>query len=226
MKVTFNDKAFISDMNNLVQYSLGFVDGVQVGKQKFLNNFGQTVIETLKSYIDSNAKVDPQMLHHVYEWNSVGSPDARLYDLNYSISGFGISINSTFKQSNSVKNGSYEPFYNKAEIMENGIPITIRPKRANVLSFNVDGEQVFTKGPVKVETPGGQEVAGSYEKVFDSFFNRYFSQAFLIASGIIDYIEKPLAYKNSLPSGIRGGKSVGRKVGYQWIANAGVLRSV
>ena len=213
-------------MNNFVQYSLGFIDGVQVGKQKFLNNFGQTVIETLKSYIDSNAKVDPQMLHHVYEWNSVGSPDARLYDLSYSISGFGISINSTFKQSNSVKNGSYEPFYNKAEIMENGIPITIRPKRANVLSFNVDGEQVFTKGPVKVETPGGQEVTGSYEKVFDSFFNRYFSQAFLIASGIIDYIEKPLAYKNSLASGIRGGKSVGRKVGYQWIANAGVLRSV
>jgi hypothetical protein len=104
--------------------------------------------------------------------------------------------------------------------MENGIPVTIRPKNKSVLAFEDNGEQVFTKQPVTVENPGGDQVQGSYEKVFDSFFRSYFSQIFLRSSGLIDYLESPKAYKNNFKAGSKQGKSKGIQTGYNWILNA------
>jgi len=74
-------------------------------------------------------------LHHVYEWYQTGSPAARLFDINYISNQIGLSFNSTFRQSVSIKSGSKVPFYNKAQIIENGIPVTIRPVSSEVLSF-------------------------------------------------------------------------------------------
>lgn len=162
------------------------------------------------------------MLHHVYEWNMTGSPAARLFDVDYTVSNLGLSIKSSFSQSKSIKNGSKVPFYDKARMMENGVSITIRPKTSQVLRFDINGEEIFTKGPVKVENPGGSQVQGSYEKVFDTFFSTYFTQAFLKSSGITDYLKTPVLYKKNLNAGKRGGRSVGVKTGYRWIAQAGV----
>jgi hypothetical protein len=127
MKVIMNDAAFKKDMKNIMNYSIGFLEGVQAGKVKFLNNLGVMTKEILEQYIDSNARVNPEALHHIYEWSKVGSPDARLYNINYTISNLGLSFVSTFKQSTSIKDGSLVPFYNKAKIMEEGTPVTIRP---------------------------------------------------------------------------------------------------
>jgi hypothetical protein len=218
-----DDKQFFREMNNIMEYSVGYLDGIHQGKQKFLGSIGSSVIETLKTYIDSSARVDPQMLHHVYEWNQTGSPSARLFDIEYTISNLGLSFKSSFTQSSSVKDGSTTPFYNKAMIMENGIPVTIKPKNASILSFNVDGEQVFTKGPIEVSNPGGDMVQGSFENVFDEFFNRYFTQAFLSSSGISSYLKSPVLYKKNLVAGKSLGKSAGVSTGYRWIANAGVV---
>ena len=38
MKVIMNDVAFKKDMKNIMNYSIGFLEGVQAGKIKFLNN--------------------------------------------------------------------------------------------------------------------------------------------------------------------------------------------
>jgi len=223
MKFKFNDAKFNMEMNNIINYSVGFLEGVQKGKTKFLSNIGIDTIELLKDYVDANARVNPQMLHHMYEWGRTGSPESRLFDIDYTISNLGLSFKSTFRQSTSVKNGSTVPFYDKARIMEEGIPVTITPKKANVLVFEDKGDTVFTKGPVDVENPGGDFVQGSFEKTFDTFFTKYFTQAFLSKSGVRGYLESPVLYKKNLASGKKSGKPKGIETGYRWIANAGVV---
>ena len=222
MITTFNSNQFKKDMNNIVNYSVGFLEGVQRGKTVFLKTLGMETVEIMKEFIDSNARVNPQMLHHVYEWTMTGSPDARLYDISYTTSNLGLSFRSSFSQSTSIKDGSRTPFYDKARIMEYGIPVTIRPKVAQVLAFDDNGETVFTRGPVEILNPGGTEVEGGFEKVFDMFFNKYFSQAFLRTSGVARYLENPQVYKKDMPAGKRMGKAKGLATGYRWIANAGV----
>lgn len=218
----FDDKKFMREMQNIVDYSIGFLDGVHAAKPKFSAIFGESILEALKRFIDSNARVNPDALHHMYEWSKSGSPDARLFDINYIVTSRGLSFNSEFRQSTSVKSGSNVPFYDKARIMENGIPVRISPKRAESLAFDLDGKTVFTKREVIVDNPGG-DVAGEYEKIFSSFFGRYFSQGFLASTGILNYISKPKAFKNNLRSGAKFGKSIGRSVGYDWLASAGVI---
>ena len=211
-------------MDNIMNYSIGFLDGIHRGKNKFLNSVGLETIDTLKEFIDANARVNPEILHHVYEWNMVGSPSGRLYDLDYTVSGLGLSIKSSFSQSSSIKAGSKVPFYNKATIIENGIPVVIKPKKASVLRFEENGEEVFSKSPITVENPGGTAAEKGFEKTFDIFFNKYFTQAFLKTSGIGEYLSNPELYKKNLSAGRTGGKAKGIETGYRWIANAGVRR--
>jgi hypothetical protein len=215
----FNTTKFNKQMTNILKYSSGFMEGAKKGKTQLLNNIGRETIEVLKQYIDANARVDPQALHHIYEWYKTGSPAARLFDIDYTISNLGLSIKSTFRQSTSVKSGSKVPFYDKARIMENGIPVVIKPKNSQVLAFEDDGEEVFTKLPVYVENPGGQQAQGSYQRVFDSFFRNYFSQSFLRSSGILTYLKNAKTYKKNIGAGKTGGRSVGIASGYRWILN-------
>lgn len=222
MKVVMNSRQFMRDMNNIMEYSTGYLEGIHRGKTKFLMNLGLATKELLKEYIDSMARVNPQMLHHIYEWNQTGSPDARLFDIDYTVSNLGLSFKGTLKQSTTVKEGSKTPFYDKARIMEEGVPIVIRPVKAQALAFEDGGETVFVKSEVVVENPGGTEVERGFERAFDSFFNRFFSQAFLKVSGVSDYLEDPVLYKSNFARGKRGGRVTGISTGYRWIANAGL----
>ncbi len=219
ISVKFDSRQFMRDMNNIMEYSAGFLEGANRGKQLMLNNVGKATIELIKDYIDAHARVNPNMLHHMYEWQKTGSPQARLFDIDYNVSGMGLSIKSTFRQSTSIKKGSTVPFYDKARIMEYGIPVKITPKKASVLAFEDNGETVFTSKEVAVDKPGGSEVAGSYERVFDSFFTAYFSQAFLLKTGILGYIEDTRIYKKNLRAGKSLGRPKGITTGYRWIAN-------
>ena len=209
-------------MNNIVQYAFGFLDGVQKGKKVFLQNLGVGTIQAMAQYVDVSARGNPAALHHVYEWSQTGSPSARLFDINYTVSNLGLSINSTFRQSRTVKQDSHTPFYNKAKIMEEGIPVTIKPKKSSVLVFTEEGETVFTKSPIVVRNPGGDRVQGSFERTMDEFILRYFKQSFLRASGIYDYINKPTVFKKNIKAGSKVGKSKGVETGFKWIANAKV----
>lgn len=222
IKARFDDTLFLKQMNNLVNYSLGYIEGVKRGKRKMLENLGESVVEALKEFIDSNARVNPEMLHHVYEWERAGSPESRLYDIKYTVSNLGLSFKSSFRQSSSIQAGSSEPFYNKAKIMEEGIPVRIEPRSSSVLAFVDNEEKVFTPNPVTVRNPGGQETTGAFERTFDNFFANYFSQAFLRSSGILDYLKNPTLYKSNIRSGLKSGKSKGIEVGYRWIVNATV----
>ena len=220
MKIDLTD--FNKTMNNAIQYSVGFMEGVERGKPVFLQKMGKSVIEAMKQFIDANARVNPAMLQHVYEWEQSGNPNSRLFELNYRSTKAGISIGATFRQSASVKPGSYVPFYDKARIMESGIPVTIAPVRAKVLAFETEEGTVFTKGPVTVKNPGGEQAARGLENTIDVFVNQYFSQSFLKMSGLGRYIERAELFKRDFRKAKNGGKAAGVSAGYRWIVNAEV----
>ena len=116
MRVRLNTLEFERQIDNLVEYSLGFLEGAESGKKIFLDNLGKGTVEALKLYIDAMARSNPQSLHHVYEWSKTGSRDGRLFDVQYRITNLGLSLDSNFRQSTSVQSGSYQPFYNKARV--------------------------------------------------------------------------------------------------------------
>lgn len=213
-------KSFEKKLLNIAEYSVGFLDGIQGGKTIFLDNFGDGVIKVLKLYIDSEARTNPQSLHHVYEWYKTGSPSARLFDIQHSVNRGGVSFNVMFTQSQSLSYDSKEPFLDKARVMEKGQTLHIRPKNAEVLSFNINGEQIFTKNEVTVENPGGDYVEGSFKDVMDEFFSSYFTQSFLRSSGLYEYLKKPNAYKHNLSAGALKGKVAGYETGFRWITGA------
>lgn len=215
MKAAFDDKRFYKDMTKFIEYTEGFLQGVQNAKPQILDKLGKDVIQRMKEFIDANARVNPQALHHIYEWSMTGTPQGRLFDLGYQVRGAGISFNYTFRQSVSIADGSTVPFYDKARIMELGVPVTIRPRK-KVLAFQDDGEQVFTSKPVVVTNPGGEETTGALEQTLETFFNSYFTQAYLNSSQIFDYLKNPFPYKDNLQRGMRGGRGYGRSVGYGW----------
>jgi hypothetical protein len=216
--VKFDQKQFQKDMNNLTEYAVGFFEGVQRGKVELLKEVGERAREILYEYIDSVARVNPSSLHHVYEWYQTGSPEARLFDLQYSAAAGSLSMNATFTQSRSIKNGSTTPFYNKAAIMERGISVVIRPRAAKALRFVDEGQEVFTKGPVLVTNPGGQAVAGSFDRTFSEFFERYFTQSFMEVSGLAARIRNTSAFVRNFNRGKTGGRQLGNEVGYRWAA--------
>ena len=220
MRVSIDTRELEKKITNIYNYSVGFLDGAQKGKSLFLNNLGIGIIEVLKQYVDAEARSNPKALHHIYEWYQTGSPNSRLYDFDYTVSNLGLSFKSTFNQSRTVSNGSSTPFYDKARIMEEGIPVTISPKKADKLVFEIDGETIFTDKEITIDNPGGDFVQGSFERITDQFFGVYFKQSFLKSSGIYDYINNPVIYKKNFASGSKNGRSKGVDTGFKWITNA------
>lgn len=208
-------------MNNLVKYSEGFLDGIYLGMPEFLLSVGAKTKEILEAFIDSNARTNPEALHHVYEWYQVGTPGARLFDIECQINGLGLSFNATFSQSQSIANGSREPFYDKARIMEEGIGVTIIPKNSEVLVFEDGGQTIFTRNPVRVDNPGGAATKDSFRNIFENFFSVYFRQSFLEISGLRSKIGNVSEFANNLQSGIMSGKPAGISAGKDWISSVG-----
>jgi hypothetical protein len=49
VKVTFDSQNLVRQLNNVTEYSLGFLEGVQAAKPEFLDNLGKSVIESNNS---------------------------------------------------------------------------------------------------------------------------------------------------------------------------------
>ena len=218
LTMTTDLKGFNRDMSSIMSYANGFLEGAERAKPVLLALFGERFSKMLREFIDSNARVNPESLHHVYEWHKTGSPEARLFDIDYFVTSGGLSISSSFTQSRSIKSGSRVPFYDKARIMEEGVPVTIVPRTK--LVFDVNGETIFTPNAVRVENPGGQ-TQGEYERVFNLFFNVYLRQSVLNQTGILGKLNQVNEFDAKFPSAKRGGRALGLATGYQWILKAG-----
>jgi hypothetical protein len=151
----------------------------------------------LSKFIDSEARLNPKSLHHVYEWNQLGKPIGRLWKVQGSYKSGVVTLSSEFRQSRTfvpIKNGTSRrsKFVYKAQIMEAGKPVRITARRAEALFFySSSGEPVFIpKGKyVTVRTPGGKMVRGAYNKTMNRFLTsgRFISD--LIESGLISRLE-------------------------------------
>lgn len=223
ISVSFDDKLFMREMSNILQYATGFIDGAQKAKPIMMKNLGYKIKEVLYAYIDAMARMEPQRLHHVYEWYKVGSPESRLYDLDCTVSGVGLTISYTLSQSKTVRNGSNVPFYNKATIMENGTPVTIKPKNAQALVFDQDGKTIFTRQPVHVTEPGGPAVHGAFAETLKVFFDSYLSQTMLDVTGIRGQLQDMSDFKNAFSGAKTGGYSLGLETGMKWISKVGTI---
>ncbi len=217
ISVQMNFDSLKKKLDNFVAYSNGFVEGAVAAKPQMLDAMGEQVSIIISNYIDSIASANPNALHHVYEWGQTGTSSARLFDVDYVVTGGGLSLNATFSQSRSMQNGSSTPFYNKAYIMENGLPVRVEPKNSSVLAFNDNGEQVFTKKPVTILKPGGEAVAGSFEKTFNDMVSIYLSQAIFDVTDVGVSINNIKIFKDNISRGTSGGRSVGIATGKKWI---------
>lgn len=220
--IKFDDKQFMKDMNNIISYSEGFLQGAEKGKNILFENIGKETIELLKQYIDTTARMDPESLHHVYEWYETGSPNARLFNLQYSVKNNGVAFSSVFSQSQSIAKGATTPFYDKAKIMESGIAITVKPRTKQALYFkdSLDND-VFVKDSIKIENPGGEKVSGSFQQTMENFFKLYFSQSFLNILGLSKELSDVRIYKQEFNAGKRMGRNAGVAAGYKWITSIG-----
>ena len=142
-------------------------------------------------YLDNLARRDHMSFHHVYETGETGNENARLF--KYTISGS--KINYSFSEaSKPEKSGSV--FKRKAFVMEEGKSITIVPKNTKFLSFQVNGEQVFSK-KVFVPNPGGSRVAGSFKSAFDSYMQNNANQL-LTDIGFYDRINNEIKIESDI----------------------------
>lgn len=194
-------------LGNAVNFSYGFLDGIELEQIVFNQMLGEYTVDALYKYIDAQARMNPNALHHVYEWNATGDSGSRLFEISSKASKRVIHFSGKFLPSKTSVNGD-DVFVNKAEVMENGIGVTIEPRESDVLAFEDEGEMVFTTKAIYVAHPGGDAVAGSFGEVVNEFFSSYFTNAFL--TPLLNDLMTADEFTRLFPQGAKGG---GRKTG-------------
>lgn len=222
LNVKFDTRDFSKKMKNTVAYSMGFTEGIETNKYNFNKELAIFTKEALAKYIDSKARGNPQKLHHVYEPGMTGNQQGRLYEFDATATRDSIIINGIFKPSVETPLNGGDPFTNRAEIMENGIGITITPKNSNFLVFDYEGETVFTSKTIYIAHPGGDQVAGSFGETVDEFFNNYFINAMLVPL-MLKLGQANEFGRNFSMGATSGGKSLGVKVGRNYLDVIGVI---
>lgn len=222
LSVKLNAKDFSKTMKNVVAYSMGFLEGIESDRLAFNRMLGEYTKQALGKYIDAKARGNPDALHHVYEVGGVGSEDSRLFNFNVAATKANITLSGYFFPSSGVPNNGGYPFTDKAQVMEDGISITITPKRSKVLVFEYKGETVFTPNAITIDHPGGDQVAGSFGRVVDEFFLNYFTNA-MLAPMIAD-LQKADEFTRYFPSGASGGgRAVGLRAGRSYLNILGAI---
>lgn len=206
-------------LNNVVKYSDGFIKETKAKQSTVTSKLSETSINAFYDYLDGLARTNPGMLHHVYEWGNIGNPDARLVELKKSLGVNSATITSDFLISNSTPESGSEPFYEKATIMEEGIPITVQAVNAKAMFFQSNGQEYFTAGPIVIENPGGEETRGSFLRAFEEFYNVYFDQVYLRAIRFYDHFSNPKSYSRNFPSAAQSSNAgqIGRTTALKWI---------
>lgn len=218
-RVKIDSKEVNKLLGNTVSYSYGFLDGIGMDQILFNKTLGEYTAESLGQYIDAQSRINPDALHHVYEWNAVGDNSQRLFKITSNASKRIIRFDGKFLPSKTVSDSSTTPFVDKANIMENRISVVVEPKDANVLAFEDNGQTVFTTNAIYIANPGGDAVAGSFGRVVDDFFNNYFTGAIL--RPFLKTLSSPKEYSKYLPAGTKNGKMSGVTAGKAYLRSAG-----
>lgn len=219
MKVTYDTKDFLQKITGVIEYSQGFLDSAKENREVLSKGLAELSIDAFYEYLDGLARMHPGMLHHVYEWGMVGDPFSRLVELKTTVSQKRVTISSDFLESQSTSSTSNTPFYEKARIMEEGIPVVVNEVEAKALFFEIDGEEFFRVGPIFIANPGGSNTRGSFLKAFEDFYGKYFQEVFLQSIRFYSHFSNPKEYAKFIKSASRSKNSysVGRKAALSWI---------
>lgn len=199
--IKFDTTQFIKVLTDTQKYTLGYVEGLKASESVLSQKMAEIAKASLESYLDTMASMNPEMLHHIYEWGMTGSKSSRLFNFIIKEKGNKRIIAGALTQSTSIQQGSNEPFYNKAKIMESGQDLTIAPRSGSVLRFYDNGQEVFTSAPVYVANPGGDQVQGSFERVTKEYFDVVFSQSVLTSAGFWKELKRNREFKRGVRSG-------------------------
>lgn len=167
----FKDGDFTGKIFSLTTYDSTLLKSVHSGANKALIEYGAARLVTryFEFLVDARARANPSSLHHVYEFDKVGKESARLFSSKLTSTSKGVVISFNFKKAKKPNREGYM-FYNKAQIMEDGQQVIIKPKEKIALSYRLkNGTFVVTKKPSVVSNPGGKYVKGSFESEFKNF---------------------------------------------------------
>jgi len=217
----FDGKKALKMFDNLISYSDGFIQETKA-KEKFVaSKMASASIEGFYEYLDNLARANPGILHHIYEWGQVGNPSGRLVELKKQLAGSSANIDASFLQSGTISEGSNQPFYNKAEVMEEGITVVVNEVNAKALFFESGGQEFFRTGPIVIENPGGAAVRGQFVQNFERFYNEYFERVYLQSIRFYDHFRDATPFVRNFAAGVKGGgASTGRKTALSWILSA------
>lgn len=179
----------------------------------FRNKFNEIIFNQIEKdfyeYIDAQARVKPKSLHHVYEWEQVGDPTARLFKLNkLNTGGLGFSMTYEFLPSKSFASSEgnrRHVFVNKASVMEAGMPLKIAPRHSKRLVFETNGYTVFMPegASVTVRKPGGAGVKNSFMMTYSRFFKSNLVNLSIKRSGFQQLFNRSMSRALRLPSDIK-----------------------
>ncbi len=203
----------VAQVSAYVYYEAAVISKLTTNAQ-FKSLFTKTIFDQINTdfgnYIDALARSRPKSLHHVYEWKKSGNKAARLFKLNkISEDGLSFRVNYEFIPSRSMvptSNGKRRHmFANKASIMEEGKPLVIRPKNAERLVFEIDGETVFMpKGKsVTVRRPGGSASTNQFTLAHSRFFSGRLVNESIKRSGFQKIFNSSITKALSVPANIK-----------------------
>ena len=202
-----------SDLDNINKQLISKIQGVeQLTKNDTLNEIASAAFIILgkrfMSATDSYSAVNRKSMHHIYEWNQTGSPNARLFVLERSaVLNGSMSVSSKFLLSktpvpiaselrSSSKNGKYirtsHIFKQKAEVMESGKLVSFQAKKT--LAFlGKEGIHFVRAGKViNIVNPGGVAVKGSFQHFMSNWYSKN-AQSIMDSSGLYEKIVQEVA---------------------------------
>lgn len=199
--------------------------------EKSMRRYNEKIFKHLErnfgKYLDAKARLEKSKYHHVYEWRGVGNKNDRLWRMSKVQNGPS-SMRIKYNFVNSRRVADIHPslatpgpsgkmvtksavFRRKAYVMEEGLPVTVRRKTANWLAipvkyeFTGQGNIKFSKGPVTVRNPGGQNVRYSFARTFSGYFSSGLAVKQLSDSGALQTTARITKRAGeNIPSAIRG----------------------
>jgi len=211
----------------------------------FLNEVSKAVFvilgERFVLAVDRFSVTNPKRMHHIYEWNKVGSPSARLFVLNKAILVSGsMTIKTEFKPSKtpvpinpelllpgatgkvvSKKN----VFRDKAQVMEEGRAVHYQAKKMLAFMGSDLGIKFIQPGTtVNINNPGGKYVKGSLATFMSAWYNKN-AQTIIDSSGLYERIANETARvlsKNN--AGIADVKAVTQQVVNSIVAGREIIK--
>ena len=213
-KPGFFKESITAQISAAIFYQAGVIARLE-GNKSFHRTFNKIIFDQIDkdfgAYIDAQARTKPKSLKHMYEWNSVGQQEERLFKLK-KLDSDGLNIRLTYnfllskKAVPNTRSKRKHVFKSKAEIMEKGVPVVVSPRYAERLVFDTGlGYTVFMpKGAsVTVTRPGGVAAKQSFEMAYRRFFTGNLVSESIKRSGFQRIFNMKIGKALSLPAEIK-----------------------